>query len=166
MRAHRRGKPGTCRCGAALFFFVMAGLPFGPPGALAGIYKWVDDQGRVQFSDRPPVEVPAEEVALPRINTYQGITVEEDAEMRSGSGHAGRPKKVVMYSAAWCGVCKRAREFFQARGIPFREMDVEQNTLARRELERMNARGVPVILVGGKRMNGFSSERFMTLYRE
>lgn len=76
----------------------------------------------------------------------------------------GKPKKVVMYSTPSCAVCKRARQFFKARGIPFRELDIERNGMARRELERMNARGVPVILVGGKRLNGFSENAFLALY--
>lgn len=69
-----------------------------------------------------------------------------------------------MYSAPWCAQCKRAKQFFKSKGIPFRELDIERNAMARRELERMNARGVPVILVGGKRLTGFSERRFMALY--
>ena len=71
-----------------------------------------------------------------------------------------------MYSAAWCGVCARARHFFQAKRIPFRELDIEKSQTARREWKDMNAKGVPVILVGDKRMNGFSEKRFMNLYRD
>jgi glutaredoxin len=85
--------------------------------------------------------------------------------MTSGRSQSGKAKKVVIYSAPWCGVCKRAKRFFRVQGIPFRELDVEKNRMARREMERMNARGLPVILVGGKRMNGFSEKRFMELYR-
>ena len=69
-----------------------------------------------------------------------------------------------MYSAPWCAVCKRARQFFKARGIPFRELDIERNAMARRELERMKARGLPVILVDGRRLNGFSEKAFLELY--
>jgi glutaredoxin len=69
-----------------------------------------------------------------------------------------------MYSADWCGVCTRARRFFKAEGIPFSEMDVDKNAGARREWKRMNATGVPLIVVGDKRMNGFSEQRFMELY--
>jgi glutaredoxin len=139
----------------------LLGVPF---GLQAGIFKWVDEDGRVHFSDRLPVEVDAETVRLREINTYEEVSIEDGKDMGSNQPQVGKAKKVVMYSAPWCGVCKQARQFFKARGIPFREMDVERSTMARRELERMNARGVPVILVGGKRMNGFSEQRFMALY--
>lgn len=128
------------------------------------IYKWVDESGRVQFSDRPPAGWAAEQVELGTINTYQGASVEDGAGEVSDSRKPVRRRGVVMYSASWCGVCTRARRFFRDQGIPFRERDIEQDESARREFDRMNGSGVPIILVGGKRMNGFSERRFMDLY--
>jgi glutaredoxin len=143
-----------------LLGLVLGGLPAGS----AGIYKWIDADGRVQFSDRPPSGGRAEEVRLPPLNTYEGVSVERLPEMSTDRAKGGRANRVVMYSASWCGVCKRAKRFFEEQRIPFRELDVDINQMARREMERMEARGVPVILVGGKRMNGFSEQRFMDLY--
>jgi glutaredoxin len=139
-----------------------------PTPASADIYKWIDADGRVQLSDRPPVEGGAEEVELPPINTYEAVSIEVpegSQDSQSRRPQSGGSKKVVMYSASWCGVCARARRFFQAGGIPFRELDVEKSPKTRRELKRMKATGVPVILVGSRRMNGFSEEGFMGLYR-
>lgn len=154
---------GCVRWSYSLLVFLLLA---GPADSRAEIYKWVDADGQVQFSDHPPPLGGAEELQLSRINTYQGVSVEELQGMRSKQVPGGKAKKVIMYSAPWCGVCTRAKRFFQARGIPFRELDVEKNQMARRDLERMNARGVPVILVGGKRMNGFSEKRFMDLYEK
>jgi glutaredoxin len=144
-------------------FLLIASTP-----ASADIYKWIDADGRVQLSDRPPVEGGAEEVELPPINTYEAVSIEvpeggQDSQSRRPQ--SGGSKKVVMYSASWCGVCARARRFFQAEGIPCRELDIEKSSKARREWKRMKATGVPVILVGSRRMNGFSEEGFMGLYR-
>lgn len=139
-----------------------ASILWGPAAARAEIYKWVDADGRVQFSDQPPAQAEAEEVRLSPINTFRGVSV-EDYEAAETSGHV-RPKRVVMYSADWCGVCTRAKRFFVGKGIPFQERDIERSGTARKEWERMNASGVPVILVGGKRMNGFSENRFRDLY--
>jgi glutaredoxin len=134
-------------------------------GVQAGIYRWVDADGQVQLSDRPPPKGGAEEVRLPPINTYRGVSVEDFRTTRSDRPSGGKAKKVLMYSASWCSVCTRARRYFRAEGIPFRELDVDKSRVARRQYERMNAKGVPVILVGGKRMNGFSVKRFLELYR-
>jgi glutaredoxin len=126
----------------------------------AGIYKWVDKQGNVHFGDRPPVTQNAEPVEL-KPNTYQGVTIEPfEAFKREPSR---RNSRVVMYSTTWCGVCKRARRYFQQQNIPFAEYDVEKTDKGRQDFRRLNGRGVPIILVGDKRMNGFSVERFRML---
>ena len=155
----------TCNARAAVLFALFLMLIAGVAGVQAEIYKWVDADGRIQFSDRPSPDGRSEDVRLRPINTYQGVSVEEYVEMGSIRPKEAKARKVVMYSTPWCGVCKRAKRFFQSKGIPFRELDIEKNRMARREFDRMNAKGVPVILVGGKRMNGFSEKRFMDLYR-
>jgi glutaredoxin len=73
-------------------------------------------------------------------------------------------KPMVIYTSASCAHCQRAKAFMRARGIAFREMDVGSSRRARKELERMGARGVPVLLVGGARLDGFSEQQFLRLY--
>lgn len=123
--------------------------------AAAGIYRWVDDKGKVHFSDKPPHGQKSEAVT-PRINTYKSVSY-DSALVDTGS-------KVVMYSTAWCGYCKKARQYFKRKGIAFTEYDIEKNARAKAEYDRMGARGVPVILVGKRRMNGFSEAGFERLY--
>ena len=74
-------------------------------------------------------------------------------------------RQVVMYSTTWCGVCKRAKGYFRERDIPYREYDVEKSAKGRRDYQRLKGRGVPIILVGDQRMNGFSRDRFESIYR-
>ncbi|MFT5419606.1 MAG: glutaredoxin-like YruB-family protein [Candidatus Endobugula sp.] len=69
-----------------------------------------------------------------------------------------------MYSTAWCGYCKKARKYFTSKGIAFIEYDIEKNARAKRDYDALGGKGVPVILVGKKRMNGFSPQGFDRLY--
>lgn len=126
--------------------------------ASAEVYRWVDDEGRVHFGDRPPPEAGASEVRL-RINTYESPGVRSLDEPFHGT------RQVVMYSAEWCAVCRKAKRYFRDNGIAFVEYDVEKSEKGRRDFERLGGRGVPVILVGDKRMNGFSAEAFERMYR-
>ncbi len=71
---------------------------------------------------------------------------------------------MVMYTTSWCGVCKRARNYLTAEGIEFSEYDIEKSRKGKREFDRLGGKGVPVILVGKQRMNGFSKEKFAQLY--
>ena len=57
-----------------------------------------------------------------------------------------------------------AKAYFKANRIPFVEYDVEKSAKGRRDYKRLRAKGVPVIVVGGKRMNGFSRSGFDQLY--
>ncbi|MBK9425870.1 MAG: hypothetical protein IPN63_00155 [Gammaproteobacteria bacterium] len=69
-----------------------------------------------------------------------------------------------MYSTVRCGYCRKARAYFKANGIAYTDYDVETSNKGRQDFQRMGARGVPVILVGDKRLNGFSDSAFASLY--
>ena len=71
---------------------------------------------------------------------------------------------MVMYSASWCGVCKRAKAYFDDQGIVYDELDVEKDAQGKQDYARLGSRGVPIILVGGRRMDGFNITRFQQLY--
>ncbi len=77
---------------------------------------------------------------------------------------AAKPKRrpevpIVMFSTSWCGVCKRARKYFQEQGIPFTEYDVDENTQARNEYLLLNPRrSVPTLKIGNEVVVGFSPE--------
>ena len=55
-------------------------------GACAAIYKWVDADGRVQFSDQAPAESGVEEVHLPEINSYEGVEIQDVQSARPTTG--------------------------------------------------------------------------------
>lgn len=134
--------------------------------AHAGVYRWTDDKGRVHFGDKPPPGTAGESVDI-RINTYRSphiVGQPDDAADNDPGAKAAARKSVVMYGASWCGVCRRAAAYFRQKGIPFTEYDVERSAKGRADFKRLGGRGVPVILVGRTRMNGFSPDRFEQLY--
>ena len=135
------------------FFLLLAVLA---GSSHAEIYKWVDDKGKVHFTDQKPREQKAEELKL-KINTYTSVSYDTSI-FDTG-------KKVIMYSTSWCGYCKQAKAYFRAKNIPFTEYDIEQSASARSAFKQMGATGVPVILVGKQRMNGFSRTAFDQMYQ-
>lgn len=68
-----------------------------------------------------------------------------------------------MLSTTWCGVCKQARAWLSQKGIPFDEYDVERSETGKAEYRRLGGKGVPIILVGNQRMNGFSADRLAAM---
>jgi glutaredoxin len=66
---------------------------------------------------------------------------------------------VVMYSTAWCGVCTKARRYFEKKRISFVEYDVDKNASARAEYLQLNPRRtVPTIKIGNEVIVGFSEQ--------
>ena len=132
---------------------------------VAEIFKWTDDQGRVHFTDKPPETSKAETVKL-RINSFSSPSVEPFQFDEALISKRSVSQAVVMYSTSWCGYCKQARRYFQHNNIAFAEYDVEKSDKGKRDYKKMNGRGVPIILVGDKRMNGFSPGAFEKIYRQ
>lgn len=125
------------------------------------IYKWLDDQGRVQFGDRPPLEKKTDPIEL-HINTYSAPEiVYTPSEPRKKQT---RKPRVTMYGAEWCGVCKQAKAYFRKNKIRYKEYDIDKSKKGLAKYRELNGRGVPIILVGKSRMNGFSPAHFEQLY--
>lgn len=133
------------------------GAALAPAAPAADVYKWTDTDGRTHFGDRPPEDAAAQEI---RIQTFDG-----PAEVEAVAAEFVH-RNVVIYTTEWCGVCKRAKAHLKSRGVVFTEFDIEKNGLAKAEFKRLNGKGVPLILVGDKRMSGFSATRLDKLLQE
>ena len=65
--------------------------------------------------------------------------------------------KVQVYSKQQCAYCVRAKALLTKKGIPFEEIDVEQDEAKRAWLvETSGQRTVPQIFVDGRSLGGFS----------
>lgn len=147
-----------------LFLFTMCGV------AAAGIYKWVDEKGVTHFSDHHPrksslkekvkvlptprLRFQYEENYKSRYNDPESPPNQDDSsdeEFRTRREH-----KVELYVTSWCGYCKKARKFFNSRGIPFKEYDIEKDRRAAERKKRLDTRrGVPFAVINGQGIHGY-----------
>lgn len=109
-----------------------------------------------QFSDSPAPN--ADRVHVKPLNVY-----EAPAQQQATGQAATNQPKVIMYGAQWCGVCKRARAYFHRNKIRYVEYDVEKSARGKNDYRRMKGSGVPIFLVDGRRVDGFTEARFDTL---
>lgn len=117
------------------------------------VYKWVDENGKLHYTNQPPERSDnAREVEL------------RDAPL---GDVAVTPKSgvVTLYTTRSCGYCKRTREYLRRRGIPFIDHDVETSATGRDGYRRLNGRGVPIILVGNQRLDGFDEQRLAQMLK-
>lgn len=88
----------------------------------------------------------------------------------AGAGSAGTSSKaavsqngafegvIEMYVTDWCGYCRKARKYMDANGIRYVAYDIEKDSAAKHRYEELGGGGVPLIIIGSKKMSGFSPE--------
>ena len=123
--------------------------------AQAQPYRWIDEKGRVQYSDTPP-PAGAKGVQKKRLH--------DNAVGGQGSfelGKAMRESPVTLYSHPDCKqACQMARDTLNKRGVPFREVVVETQE-TQDELRRVSGRiSVPVLVVGGDVETAISAQAY------
>ena len=67
--------------------------------------------------------------------------------------------KVTLYSTRQCPNCRQAKAFLQKKKVRFMEFDIERNQRAFREFQRLGSRGVPVIMIGSTKVDGFNVKK-------
>ncbi|ODU42798.1 glutaredoxin family protein [uncultured Aquimonas sp.] len=71
----------------------------------------------------------------------------------------GRP--VILFSTATCSYCAQARALLDARGVDYADLRIDDSEQARAEFEALSAVGVPVLLIGQRRIEGFRKEAIL-----
>jgi len=127
--------------------------------AQAQQYRWVDDQGRPQYSDTPPAKAKAvkkTEVKAPSQPEAPAVPYEVQRALKDFP--------VTLYTAPSCNEpCEMARAALNKRGIPFKEIPVVTvETLA--EVKALaGAEAVPVLVVGRSVLNAYEPSRYDSL---
>ena len=59
--------------------------------------------------------------------------------------------RVVMYSTTWCGDCRRSKRFLDQRGVPYEEINIDEDPQAAETVKQLNRgyRSVPTIVIEG-----------------
>jgi glutaredoxin len=76
-----------------------------------------------------------------------------------------RAPRLLLYSAPGCGHCRQLKAHLQRLKVPFQELDISRNRRAQSEFQRLGARGVPVLLAGEQRLDGYDPRRLDRLLR-
>ena len=124
-----------------------------PVLAQAQMYRWVDDGGKVHYSDQAPASG-AKNVQKQSLSARQGSSAGLPYALQQAAGNF----PVTLYTSEVCKeTCDRARELLNQRGVPYSEVTVtdEADLAQLKKLSGGNA--VPVMTVGREVYKGFES---------
>jgi glutaredoxin len=121
------------------------------PAAAGKLYKWVDKNGEVHYTDQPP---PPEAKTTERKKFGDQPT---DAPVPYALQQAVKNFPVTLYSADQCGdACSKASALLSQRGVPFTEKNARDAAVGE-ELKALNGGKleVPVMKLGTQVVRGY-----------
>jgi hypothetical protein len=116
-------------------------------------YRWVDNEGKVHYGDRPPPPKAARSVEEKKLSAPAA-----DVQLPYATRQAQAVFPVTLYVTADCGsACQQGRDYLKRRGIPFTEQaaDTPEGIDALRAKLGGTEAMVPLLLVGAKTSKGF-----------
>ena len=123
--------------------------------ASAQLYRWVDKDGKVHYTDTPPPTSAGKSAQL----RSGGGNVADTSALPYATQQAVRNYPVTIYTHETCKeLCADARKLLQSRGVPFREVAVADEK-SREELKKVSGGDeVPVMTAGKIVTKGFGAE--------
>ena len=125
--------------------------------APAQAYRWVDPQGRTVITDTPP---PGRARDVSRAGSASEISDGLPYEVR----RAVENFPVTLYTSADCASeCKQARDFLNARGVPFTEKMLQKQEDVDELKQLIGNAFVPALKVGKQSFRGFEPAAYNNL---
>ncbi len=119
-------------------------------------YRWVDEKGRVQYTDRPP-PAGARDVQKKKLGAGPDATPAEPYALQ----RARKSAPVKLYSSPDCGEwCDKARALLNQRGIPFSEISVAAAPQLDELRKISGGDTVPSLVVGQSVHKGFVESQY------
>jgi glutaredoxin len=123
------------------------------------LYKWVDAQGKISYSDQPP---PPNQSLKDLSHTVNLLGAgEAQAETLSfETQQLAKRSPVLIYTSKGCGPCDQGRQLLKAKNIPFAEKTVDNNNDLKALAAQFNSQSLPVLTVGTHNINGFGATQW------
>jgi len=121
--------------------------------AHAQLYKWIDANGTVTYSDTPP-PASARRIEAKPLRLGLSSEVKLPYELAQTMGH----HPVLLYTTANCPACDAGRKLLETRGIPFSEKTISTSEDQIKLKQIGNHGQLPLLTVGRDQQEGFEPE--------
>lgn len=142
------------------------------PGQSPTFYRYTDDAGSLRFvSSLEQVPSHLRDRARPAggivTRTRAPAPRSEDRPFAYDASPTTRHRgqaEVVVYTAPWCGWCRKTLAWLDQRGVAYDNRDIERSERYRRELRsRSGSTSIPFVEIDGTAIRGYSPERMARL---
>jgi glutaredoxin len=145
-----------------------------PAASVRTYYQWTDEGGAVRFAQSLDA-VPAQwRERAGKIEVDASSELPRSARTAAGkrspspAAIADEPRRalhdVTVYTAPWCGWCRKTLAFLDERGVDYVNKDIEQDEEYAAELqEKTGGRSIPVVEIDGSMIRGYSPHEMAAL---
>ncbi|PLY17171.1 MAG: NrdH-redoxin [Sedimenticola sp.] len=74
--------------------------------------------------------------------------------------------RVILYTTSQCSYCRQLKALLRQLKVPFSEFDVSKNRRAFLEFQRLQGRGVPLVVVGEQTINGYRPDQLKSALKK
>jgi glutaredoxin len=129
----------------------------------ASLFRWVDNDGKVHYTEQPPSPALAKKVEEKAIGTPPA----DNDQLPYASRLAAKNFPVTLYNSGCGDDCTKAREHLTKRGVPFSEKDAGTAEVQAELKKLIGTPVVPVLAVGTvTRLKGYKSDDWNTALDE
>jgi glutaredoxin len=144
--------------------------------ANATVYKTVGRDGKVIYTDQPPADSktaatlniaaqPSSPLPASVLKYQEQLAKSADKRLRETAPvRANLSATPTLFSAAWCGYCRKAKSYLASHKIAFQEIDIDTESGARAFFEAGGGSGVPMLIVDGRVTRGFSESSYNQVF--
>ncbi len=123
------------------------------------LYKWVDAQGKISYSDQPPPPNQQVKDLSKTVNTL-GAGEAQAETLSFETQQLAQRSPVVIYTSQGCGPCDQGRSFLKNKNIPFLEKTISGAADLKALGTQFNSQSLPVLTIGSANINGFGSSQW------
>jgi len=161
-----------CHVEAALPLLLLATLPVSLTAYADNVYRSVAPDGRVTYSDQPPTTGKVQKVYsfenLPASPVPEAVQRHLQSLQKGMKQRLTKPPQAAsstqLYSASWCGYCRKAKAYLGQKGIAYQEIDIDTADGKEAFAWAGGGGGIPLLLRNGQRVQGFSTAAYDALF--
>lgn len=144
-------------------------------GVHAKMYKWIDADDNVYYSDQKPTDDIEILEIKGHVNTYTPIKL-PPIDFSDRPKNNSKPKRitkkgeVILFSINRCKYCNMAKEYFRLNNIAYQELNIQQSAQAKALFVKAGGKGgVPFTVVGKEskeiKIAGFTKTKFDKVFK-